>query len=351
MRGMFGGCRELEYLDLSSFNTSKVIDMSIMFLECHKLKQIQGINNFNTSNVITMFALFHQCRELENLDLSYFNTSKVTDLKQMFDECYRLKQIKGINNFNTMNNTNMYGMFGDCRELEYLDLSNFITDKVTDMSWVFDGCYKLKQIKGINNFNTINVTSMRGMFKECKELEYLDLSNFNISKVTDMAMMFKKCHKLKRINGINKFNITNISLKKEEMFNECDELEVANLNTFNFPTIKSNNNRKLENQLLEEKNKNLKLLEQLNDEKKKVETIFEQIIAIHFQSIDQRVNFPVPCMLSDNFSKLEEKLYLNFSDLKYKNIYFIANGNKLNRDLTLEQNGIKNGDHILIYYN
>ena len=31
---------------------------------------------------------------------------------------------------------------------------------------------------------------MSRMFKECKELEYLDLSNFNTENVTDMSFMF-----------------------------------------------------------------------------------------------------------------------------------------------------------------
>ena len=51
--------------------------------------------------------MFHQCKELEYLDISNFNTSNVTDLKKMFDRCYKLKQIKGINNFNTIHVTNM----------------------------------------------------------------------------------------------------------------------------------------------------------------------------------------------------------------------------------------------------
>ena len=45
-------------------------------------------------------------------------------------------------------------MFQQCNELEYLDLSNFDTSKVTDMSFMFSECYKLKEIKGINKFNT-----------------------------------------------------------------------------------------------------------------------------------------------------------------------------------------------------
>ena len=51
MRGMFLLCDQIEYLDLSNFNTSNVTDMDSMFNECHKLKQIIGLNKFNTSKV------------------------------------------------------------------------------------------------------------------------------------------------------------------------------------------------------------------------------------------------------------------------------------------------------------
>ena len=46
-------------------------------------------------------------------------------------------------------------MFQECRVLENLDLSNFDTSNVTDMGWMFFGCNKLKEIKGIKNFNPI----------------------------------------------------------------------------------------------------------------------------------------------------------------------------------------------------
>ena len=35
-------------------------------------------------------------------------------------------------------------MFGGCKELEYLDLSNFNTKNVIDIRYIFDGCHKLK---------------------------------------------------------------------------------------------------------------------------------------------------------------------------------------------------------------
>ena len=88
----------------------------------------------------------------------------------MFNECHKLKEIKGINKFNTDQVTNMKAMFQDCNVLEYLDLSNFNTINVTNMSFMFNKCYKLKKIKGINNFNTNQVTNMKAMFNECNVL-------------------------------------------------------------------------------------------------------------------------------------------------------------------------------------
>ena len=48
---MFAQCYELEYLDLSNFDTSNVTNMNGMFFKCNKLKEIKGLNKFNTKNV------------------------------------------------------------------------------------------------------------------------------------------------------------------------------------------------------------------------------------------------------------------------------------------------------------
>ena len=98
-------------------------------------------------------------------------------------------------------------------ELEYLDLSNFKTSNVTDMSYMFNECHKLKEIKGINTLKTIKVTNMKGMFQSCSELERLDLSNFNTSNVTAMSYMFKDCNKILYLNLSN----FSTNCKKEEM--------------------------------------------------------------------------------------------------------------------------------------
>jgi len=80
MNAMFQECNELEYLDLSNFNTSNVTEMEYMFNFCRKLKEIKGINKFNTNKVTDMSAMLQECNELEYLDLSNFNTSNVTNM-------------------------------------------------------------------------------------------------------------------------------------------------------------------------------------------------------------------------------------------------------------------------------
>ena len=56
-------------------------------------------------------------------------------------------------------------MFQFCEELDYIDLSNFNNSSVTEMECLFNGCRKLKEIKGLNNFNTNNIINMLAMFQ------------------------------------------------------------------------------------------------------------------------------------------------------------------------------------------
>ena len=45
----------------------------------------------------------------------------------------------------------------------------------------------------LSNFNTNNVTNMSDMFSGCSSLKELNLSNFNTKNVIDMSRMFSEC--------------------------------------------------------------------------------------------------------------------------------------------------------------
>ena len=76
--------------------------------------------------------------------------------------------------------------------------------------------------------------------------------------------------------------------------------------------------------------------------------MMETIIAVNFRSISDNINYPMACKKTDIFANVENKLYQQFPELKSKKVYFIANGNTVNKSYTFEQNNIKTGDTILI---
>jgi surface protein len=87
----------------------------------------------------------------------------------MFSGCSGLAKLD-LSNFNTNNVTNMSGMFEDCSSLTTLDLSCFNTGNVTDMSWMFCGCLGLSTIYVSNEWSTENVTDSNYMFSGCEKL-------------------------------------------------------------------------------------------------------------------------------------------------------------------------------------
>ena len=60
-------------------------------------------------------------------------------------------------------------MFYECDKLTNINLSNFNTQNVNDMSWMFSKCSSLTNLD-LSNFNTQNVTNMCGMFIGCSSL-------------------------------------------------------------------------------------------------------------------------------------------------------------------------------------
>ena len=126
---------------------------------------------------------------------------KLDNLSYIFKDVKSLKQIEFINT-NTEGVTGMHGMFSGCNNLEYIDLSSFDTSNVTDISFMFNDCQRLKEIKGMEKFNISKVITMRAIFQNCKEIEYINLSSIDTSNIIDMSFMFNECNNLKEIKGI-----------------------------------------------------------------------------------------------------------------------------------------------------
>ena len=110
---MFENCSGLTSLDVSNFNTAKVINMYDMFSRCSSLTSLD-VSSFNTANVTDMFEMFRGCSSLTSLDVSNFNTANATDMRDMFRGCSGLTTVYCNDSWSCNLSENM---FNDCASL------------------------------------------------------------------------------------------------------------------------------------------------------------------------------------------------------------------------------------------
>ena len=65
-------------------------------------------------------------------------------------------------------------MFSDCESLESLNLSNFDTSNVTDMRYMFDGCYKLRTIY-MRNCSQTTIDKIKDALSEANILDQVTI--------------------------------------------------------------------------------------------------------------------------------------------------------------------------------
>ena len=191
MQDILSGCSNLEYLDVSQWNTSKVTNMYYAFIGCAKLTEIIGIEDLDVSNCTNLSCLFESCSGLTSLDLSKWNVTKCTQLNQLFYRCTSLVSVN-LSGWNTTNNTRLDNIFSSCTRLtEIIGLETWDTSNVTNMANIFNNCYNITSIEMVRNWNTSKVIDMSGTFGTMTSITSLEpILNWDTSKVTTMKNIF-----------------------------------------------------------------------------------------------------------------------------------------------------------------
>ena len=216
------GGTNITSLNLSTWDTSNVTDMSNMFYNCGNLISLEGIKNWDTSNVTDMYCMFYNCGKLTSLEgIKNWDTSKVTAMSYMFSNCSSLMSLD-LSGWDTSSVVAMQSMFYNCNKLTSLDLSGWDTSNVTNISSIFQNCWSLTSLEGIGEWDTSSVTSMSNMFQNCEELTSLDLSGWDTSKVTNMANVFRDCKKLTSLDLSGW--VTSSLTSMYNMFSNCSKL-------------------------------------------------------------------------------------------------------------------------------
>lgn len=187
----------LEYTDTSDISFSKI---------------------FSNENDLKNF-IYDNCRNFKTIKLSSKGNIKIKNCNKLFYFCINTISID-LSEFDTSDTTSMSGMFRNTFALTLLNLSNIITDKVIDMSSMFESC-SMKYLD-LTNFNTSNVEKMYNMFYAADIIE-LDLTNFDMSKVKSVSDMFNVCVYLTKIYCNKDWNTLNIT-SSSRLFKSCKRL-------------------------------------------------------------------------------------------------------------------------------
>ena len=241
MSYMLNNCKNLVSVDLSRFNTKNIISTEAMFQMC-PLKDIPSIiSKLSFPNLINVRAMFCKCLNIKTIpDLcNIFNkTNKISDISMLFNGCKNLKEIINFNKWYLPNITDMSYLFNRCKEIATINFGKITSENIINMCGLFNCCEKLSSIKQMV-WKTNNVEDMSIMFQRCINLYRLDdIHKFNTKNVKDMSGIFSNCNHLMVIPKIGNWNINNVR-KIVGLFNECHGLEkIPDLGSWNMSHIK-----------------------------------------------------------------------------------------------------------------
>ena len=185
--------------------------------------------NEQSSDMFSRNSNENKIGNIKDLDISNFDTSKVTQMSGMFSGMSSLTSLD-LSNFNTSKVWDMDSMFSGMSSLTSLDLSNFDTSRVAYMRWMFSGMSSLTSFK-FSHFGHFYV-KMDGMFSGMSSLTSLDLSNFDTSAATSMRVMFSDMSSLTSLD-LSSFNTSNVTDMEGMFYNASSltSLDLSNLNT------------------------------------------------------------------------------------------------------------------------
>ena len=171
------------------------------------------VNNYYKNNNLIDVS------SLENLD-----TSNCIDLSYMFCGCYKIKNFNFLLNWNVSNCKYFNCMFKDCSFSDVNFLSKWNIINAIKLSSMFRNCRNLKDIEGIKNWNVKNVVYFRRMFSHCINITDVNaLQNWNMNNAKDISFMFFYCENLVNMDSLYKWNLSE-KVDKTNIVNGCGKL-------------------------------------------------------------------------------------------------------------------------------
>ena len=257
MRSMFFESKSSS-IDLSSFDTSNVVNMQTMFYYVKNIKNYD-LSSFDTSNVSEMVAMFSGNDSLEKINLNTFDISSLESSSTLLAYNTSLKKIN-IDNWDLSNKSDIISIIGGmftgskniedismknwilpedfssvvgcwsklslCSEINSLDVTGWDLSKTRNVNYLFN-TINIKELKGLDTWNVTGIEDASNMFYNISSLENISIAEWDAPNLRNAKYMFFKNPSLKKINIKinNTSNLTDIS----SMFYENPLLEEVNI--------------------------------------------------------------------------------------------------------------------------
>ena len=137
----------------NSTDSTKLVNLSGLFANFIACESINGLENLDVTNVEYMTSMFFMSntdytKKLQTLNISNWNTANVNNMSSMFSGCKGLTELN-VSNWNTSNVNNMSSMFSDCSQLKELNLNRFNLKNIRPVNNITN------MLKGLTNLETI----------------------------------------------------------------------------------------------------------------------------------------------------------------------------------------------------
>ena len=362
------------------------------------IDKIKEINSFNYTknackNILFLLNLKKYEKEISSKEIickdffeNYGDTSKINDnIKWRIYE-KNLNENKKESNY-------------ICKIIE-----GKMTEKEKDNFDIFENIYNIKEenIKGISGEILKSLIYNNEILIIKIEPNYFKKYNSTIEEMEKGIELVKKSYfaqhtnintyvqiKNKIINLDSSYDLFMKELDKQKVIIEQNKLKNLIEQLKSQIDTEKEKNKKLERELAEEKNMNKKsekIIEDLNKEldnnekgneldketkdslikiilekEKNIKELNskllrypisieenEKLMTINFISKDKKLVTSIICKSNDIFEKIEGQLYNNYPQFFKKEITFLIDGKSINKNMTLEQNGIHNDSVIII---
>tara|TARA_R110002126_G_scaffold3091_3_gene16864 strand:+ start:2555 stop:4537 length:1983 start_codon:yes stop_codon:yes gene_type:complete len=186
-----------ENIDASASN----ISLAYMFYRCVSLTSLD-VSTWDTSGVVNMQAMFYDTRGLTSaiVGLNSFDTSNVTNFNfAMGQEAlsnggpFGGGFVYNLSNWRLTSATNATEMFKNNRMISSLNVSNWDVGSVTNFDSMFETLDYCVTISGLHTWDVSSGTIFTQMFINNKVNTNIDVSGWNMSSATNVTQMLYDC--------------------------------------------------------------------------------------------------------------------------------------------------------------